>query len=77
MTNDNTVVQIGRRRPAREPSQNAAPSATDPVSLAPPALEEGRKAIRLGLLVVVVAFGGGGLLLGRTPWPAPSSSPAW
>ena len=67
MTNDNTVVQIGRRRPAREPSQNAAPSATDPVSLAPPALEEGRKAIRLGLLVVVVAFGGGGLLLGRTP----------
>lgn len=67
MTNDNTVVQIGRRRPAREPSQNAAPSATDPVSLAPPALEEGRKAIRLGLLVVVVAFGGGSLLLGRTP----------
>ena len=67
MTNDNTVVQIGRRRPAREPSQNAAPSATDPVSLAPPALEEGRKAIRLGLLVVVVAFGGGGLLLGRAP----------
>ena len=67
MTNDNTVVQIGRRRPAREPSQNAAPSATDPVSLAPPALDEGRKAIRLGLLVVVVAFGGGGLLLGRTP----------
>ena len=67
MTNDHTVVQIGRRRPAREPSQNVAPSATDPVSLAPPALEEGRKAIRIGLLVVVVAFGGGGLLLGRTP----------
>lgn len=67
MTNDNTVVQIGRRRPTREPSQSAAPSATDPVSLAPPALDEGRKAIRLGLLVVVVAFGGGGLLLGRAP----------
>ena len=70
MTNDNTVVQIGRRRPVREPNQNvqnAAPSATSPVSPAPAALDEGRKAIRIGLLVVVVAFGGGGLLLGRTP----------
>ncbi len=70
MTNDNTVVQIGRRRPVREPNQNVqnvAPPALSPVSPAPIVLEEGRKAIRVGLLVVLVAFGAGGYLLGRAP----------
>lgn len=67
MTNDQTVVQIGRKRPVREPSQDAMPPATDPVSPPPAALDEGRKTILVGLLVVVVAFGGGGLLLGRAP----------
>ena len=69
MTHDQTVVQIGRRRPARESKrvQNTVPSAPSPVSPTPVVLEEGRQAIRIGLLVVVVAFGGGGLLLGRAP----------
>ncbi len=70
MTNDQTVVQIGRKRPVREPTQtaqNLAPPTQNPVSSAPVVLEEGRKAIRIGLLVVSVAFGGGGLLLGRAP----------
>ncbi len=70
MTHDQTVVQIGRRRPVREPNQrvqNVASPAPSPVSPAPVVLEEGRQAIRIGLLVVVVAFGGGGLLLGRAP----------
>ncbi|MEI2773294.1 MAG: biotin/lipoyl-binding protein [Candidatus Competibacter sp.] len=70
MTNDQTVVQIGRKRLVREPTQtaqNLAPPTQNPVSSAPVVLEEGRKAIRIGLLVVSVAFGGGGLLLGRAP----------
>lgn len=70
MTHDQTVVQIGRRRPARESNQrvqNTVPSAPSPVSPTPVVLEEGRQAIRIGLLVVVVAFGGGGFLLGRAP----------
>ncbi len=70
MTNDQTVVQIGRKRPVREltqTTQNLAPLVQNPVPSAPIVLEEGRKAIRIGLLVVSVAFGGGGLLLGRAP----------
>lgn len=70
MTNDHTVVQIGRKRPVREPSQDATPPATDPVTpvpVAPIAPEEGRKAILVGLLVVAVAFGAGGYLLGGAP----------
>ena len=75
MTNDHTVVQIGRRRPVREPNQNVqnvdvqnvASPAQNPVSPAPVVFEEGKKAIRIGLLVVLVAFGAGGYLLGRAP----------
>jgi len=70
MTNDHIVVQIGRKRPVREPSQGATPPATDPVTpvpVAPIAPEEGRKAILVGLLVIAVAFGAGGYLLGGAP----------
>ncbi len=67
MSQDQTVVQIGGRRPVRKPNSNVAPLAPSPVSPTPIVLEEGRKAIRVGLLVVIVAFGGGGLLLGRAP----------
>ena len=67
MSQDQTVVQIGGRRPVRKPNLNVTPSAPSPVLPTPIVLEEGRKAIRVGLLVVIVAFGGGGLLLGRAP----------
>jgi len=87
MTNEQAVVQIGRKRPVRElnqNTQNAAPPAPSPVSPAPVTLEEGRKVICAGLLVVAVAFGAGGYLVGgmviwsvACRWLAPSSPPAW
>ncbi len=65
MNNECTVLQFGRRHPMHEPIQSLMPLAM--VAPAPAVLDEGRRVIRLGLLVLALAFGGAGLMLGRVP----------
>lgn len=65
MNDECTVLQFGRRYPMHEPIQSLMPLAM--AAPAPVVLDEGRRAIRLGLLVLALAFGGAGLMLGRVP----------
>ena len=80
MTHDQTVVQIGRRRPARESNQrvqNTVPSAPSPVSPTPVVFEEADKPFAsvcwwsLSLSVAAASCSA------AHRWPAPSLLPAW
>lgn len=71
MTSSDIIVQIeGRRRPIAlnpkmPPSLNALCAPSIPAQ--PVTVDEGRRFIRLGLLVITLAFGIGGLLLSHIP----------
>lgn len=71
MPNRDSIVQIKSKhvlnQPALSHSSTVAFSALSESVTALALFAEGRKMIRLGLLVVATTFGGGGVLIGHTP----------
>ena len=64
MTADAVIFQMTAKKPTREAEQNLSPV---PDSTAAAVLTEGQRVIRVGLLVVIAAFGVGGVMFGQAP----------